>query len=407
MRYFLLHIKRMWKAFPAILATTLILAGALGILSWVQTMSASGDEQRQKITLALVGDSEDPTIGIGVSLMQEMDSSRFTCTLVDMEEDEARQALERQEIQGYLLIPEDFIQSVMYGDNDKVTFVTGTSQYTIGTLLARELADAVSTLLTETQSGIYAFQRFSKQEGATKNLDDRIYDINVRYFNYILPRAELFDIDTPDSTAAISYQGYYFCSVFLLFFLFLGIPGCHLFVQSDYSLCRLLHVRGQGALWQTLSEYGACCFLLLLSYITAAVSLGVASAALDLTLPEFSNFGAFDYTGLFFSFGLVIPLAAGILYLLSQVVKSLISGVILIFSCVLCLGYISGCFYPLSFFPEGVQKAAVFLPTGALMEYLQDVVTGESAWIPGLITFAWILALFAAAWGIRSYRLSR
>ncbi|MCU6748120.1 ABC transporter permease [Faecalicatena acetigenes] len=406
MKYFTLQIKRVCKAFPAIILTTIILAGALAALAYIQLSSASASEQRQKITLALVGDKEDPAIGLGVSLMQEMDSSRFTCALVDMEEAEAQKALERQEIQGYLLIPEDFIQSVMYGYNEKVTFVTDFSQPGISILLARELADAVSVLLTETQSGIYAFQRFAEQEDMTAGLDEAVYDMNIRYFNFVLPRQQLYHIDTPDSHTAISTQGYYFCSFLLLFFLFIGIAGCHLFVRSDLSLCRLLSVRGYGSFPQVLSEYAACCFLLLLHYLAALALLTGMVKITGITLPELIGESLQAYIKIFLAFGLLIPVTAGLLYLLSSLVRSLISAVILIFCCILSLGYISGCFYPLSFFPESLQKLAGFLPTGMSMEYMQRVLTGESpGWLPVFLCI-WTILFLLSAWAVRRRRLA-
>ena len=277
MKYFFLQTKRVCRAFPAILITTLILTGALALLCYLQTASDSESEEHQKISLGLVGDAEDPYLGFGVSLLQEMDSSRFTCTLTEMSEEEAQRALEKQQIHGYLIIPDDFLESVMSGENSKVTFVTGISQNGIGTLLARELADAVSTLLTETQSGIYAFQRFSEQHGAVENLTSDIYDINMRYFQYVLPRAELYDIDTPDSSPVISMQGYYFCALLLLFFLFLGTSGCHLFIRSDLSLNRILAVHGLGPVRQVLAEYSSCCILLLLSYLVIGAFLRFCS----------------------------------------------------------------------------------------------------------------------------------
>ncbi len=407
MKYFSLQLKRVCRAFPAILLTTLVLAGALALLAYLQALSSSHSEERQKITLALVGDAEDSYLGLGVALIQEMDSSRFTCTLTEMTEDEARRALEKQQINGYLVIPENFIRSVMTGKNSKVTFVTGTSQYTVGTLLARELADAVSTLLTETQSGIYAFQRFSIQQGAVDDLDSDIYDINLRYFQFVLPRTELYDIDTPDSSPVISMQGYYVCSAMLLFFLFLGISGCHLFIRSDLSLNRILEARGFGAFRQTIAEYASCCFLLLLNYLVLSALLPLFASKAAPAIPELSAFAAADYIGLFFSFFPVIPAVGGLLYFLSQCARSLISGILLTFLCVLGLGYISGCFYPLSFFPPEVQKLSALLPTGALMEYMQNVLLGEQNGPAILILAGWTAGFPALAFLIRRRRLSR
>ena len=91
MRYFLLQIKKVCKALPFLLITTLVLTGILGLLALAQTREAQADEGRQKIRLGIVGDAEDEFVKNGISLLQEMDSSRFTCTIEQMTETEARQ----------------------------------------------------------------------------------------------------------------------------------------------------------------------------------------------------------------------------------------------------------------------------------------------------------------------------
>ena len=286
MRYFLLQIKKVCKALPFLLITTLALTAILGLLALAQTKGVQADEGRQKIRLGIVGDSEDAFVQSGISLLQEMDSSRFTCTIEEMTESEARQALENQKINGYLIIPEDFVRSVMSGENEKVTFVTGTAQYGLGTMLARELADAVSTLLTETQSGIYAFTRFARQEGATASLDEQILQMNFRYFDVVLPRADIYNVDTRiphhscrcRDTISVRCFCYFSCSSGPL-------PVTFSFRRED-SLGRMLAVQGRGALSQALAEYGACCVLTGLSYLALAVILLAVSAGTGITLPE-------------------------------------------------------------------------------------------------------------------------
>ena len=49
MRYFLLQIKKVCKALPFLLITTLVLTGILGLLALAQTREAQADEGRQKI----------------------------------------------------------------------------------------------------------------------------------------------------------------------------------------------------------------------------------------------------------------------------------------------------------------------------------------------------------------------
>ena len=405
MKYLSIQIKRVWRVFPVILRTTLIMAGALGLFAYLQIVSDSGREEDQKITLALVGDTEDAYLGLGIDLLRAMDSSRFTCTLIEMTEEEAERALERQEINGCLIIPDDFIESVVYGENKKVTFVTGTAQSDIGVLLSRELADCVSILLTETQSGIYAFQRFARQQEPDRNLRQEIYDINMRYFQYVLPRAELYDIDTADSTPVISMQGYYVCAALLLFSLFLGMAGGKLFIRGDLSLNRMLAVRGTGAAQQVLSEYVSCCFLLLLNYLAAAAIFALFFREAGRMIPELENISMARGVRLVSGLALLIPVAGALLYFLSQCVRSLISGTILALLCAIGLGYISGCFYPISFFPEGIQRLAAILPTGILMEYMQRALLGEPGGRLILISCVWTFLLVFFSYLIRRYRL--
>lgn len=406
MRYFLLQIKKVCKALPFLLITTLVLTGILGLLALAQTREAQADEGRQKIRLGIVGDAEDEFVKNGISLLQEMDSSRFTCTIEQMTETEARQELERQEINGYLIIPDDFVRSVMSGENDKVTFVTGTAQYGLGTMLARELADAVSTLLTETQSGIYAFIRFARQEGATAPLDEQILQMNFRYFDVVLPRADIYNVDTPDSTSFLSVQGYYFCSVLLLFFLFFGTASCYLFIRREDSLGRMLAVQGRGALSQALAEYGACCVLTGLSYLALAVILLAVSAGTGITLPELEGKGPAGYITVLLAMALLIPVVSALQYFLTQLVHSLAGGVLLSFCCVAGMGYLSGCFYPLSFFPPSIQKISAWMPTGLLMEYLQRILTGDGAGMIPVLLMLWILLFAGASAGVKKFRLA-
>lgn len=407
MRYFLLQIKRVCRALPFLLITTLVLTGVVGLLAVIQAKTSAEDDGRQKIRLAVVGDTEDEFVKSGISLLQEMDSSRYTCTIEEMSEEEAQRALERREINGYLVVPQDFLRSVMSGDNYKVTFVTGTAQHGLGTMLARELADTVSVMLTETQSGIYAFSRFARQEGETDSLDDQILQLNFRYFDVVLPRADIYRIDTPDSTSFLSVQGYYFCSALLLFFLFFGTASCYLFIRREDSLGRMLAVRGRGAVSQTLSEYGAYCVLTGLCYLTISAVLMAVSAGAGATLPELEEAGAAGQIRILFAMALLIPAVSALQYFLCQMVRSLVSGVLLSFCCVVGLGYLSGCFYPLSFFPPAVQEISAWLPTGLLMEYLQRVLSGDGAAVIALLVLLWTTLFLAAALGMRRLRLSR
>ena len=106
-------------------------------------------------------------------------------------------------------------------------------------------------------------------------------------------------------------------------------------------------------------------------------------------IPELENISMVRGVRLVSGLALLIPVAGALLYFLSQCVRSLISGTILALLCAIGLGYISGCFYPISFFPEGIQRLAAILPTGILMEYMQRALLGEPGGRLILLSCVW------------------
>ena len=101
----------------------------------------------------------------------------------------------------------------------------------------------------------------------------------------------------------------------------------------------------------------------------------------------------------------MIPVLAAMHFFLYQLTGNLIGGVLLGFCVYMGLGYLSGCFYPLSFFPETVREVSNVLPPGLIMEYIQDLLTGSGVGSRILGLAAWTLVLLAGAWGIRSLRI--
>lgn len=407
MGYFYAQLKRGMRWLPAMLLVTALLAGILGVFLISKLSGQNDGTSRGNLILGITGDTSDDYFQMGMRIVEEMDNTRDTVTFEFMDETTARAALERQDIHGYLVIPDDFITSVMRGENKKAILVTGTAQENIGMLLVREIADTVSVLLTESQTGIYAYSDYVRENLGEGPSEEQIIKLNLRYFDLILPRDEIYELDTPDSMTVLSKQGYYVCAVFVLFVLFLGIAGCPLLIRGDDSLSRMLLIRGRGPLYQCLSEYGAWCVTMLAVYGMLSLVLIVPARLAGEAVPELSGMSLMQYLGMAVSFVWLVPVICAMEYFLCQAAKSLLSGLLLCFCCAAALGYLTGCFYPLSFWPEAVQKAVAILPTGLLMDYMGRILTGEQAalLVPGLLL--WLMAFLVFAWGLRKWELSR
>ena len=133
---------------------------------------------------------------------------------------------------------------------------------------------------------------------------------------------------------------------------------------------RLLKSRGVGAISQTVCELGAyILFLLLLS---------------ALLLPVFS---AFSLKGILHLIPLVFCIGT-VSYLIYNLSRDLVSGVLLQMVVAVAMCFVSGCFYPVYFFPLSVQNMAKFLPAAVAREHLSVLLTQQESTGSGLILAA-------------------
>ena len=150
--------------------------------------------------------------------------------------------------------------------------------------------------------------------------------LNLEYFNIILPRNNMYAMDTPDSQAVISLGGYYFSAVFLLLFMFMGITGAPIMIRKDRSLYQLMAVRGCGSISQVLSEYGAWCLLMLVFYVIISAGAGI----LEMFFAGDTGAG-WRIMGreaeIFAAMALMIPVLAAMHFFLYQLTGNLIGGV--------------------------------------------------------------------------------
>lgn len=151
--------------FPSVLLTAILLTGTLGLILYMVLNMNASSEDKQKAKIGLVGDLSDSYLELGMHALQNLDSTRFSVEFFPMSEEEARQQLELGELTAYARIPDDLVESIMSGENSKITYVTSSGSAEIVTLLSQELMEVVSELLVEAQNAIYGMQRLLRQNG--------------------------------------------------------------------------------------------------------------------------------------------------------------------------------------------------------------------------------------------------
>lgn len=375
--YLELQVKRIGKVFPAMMMTTLLLTGGMWLFVHMLMDMESSDEQKKKVQVGIVGDVEDNYLGMGIYALQTMDNSRFVIDFHNMTEEEARRDLEAGKLSVYVRIPDGFLESVLRGENKPITYVTAAGASGLGSVLMEELTETISGLLCESQSAIYGMQSLMTEHGLDEQLGTMTDNLNLQYIQFIFNRDRLYELEILGTPGGLSIEGYYLCAIIVLFLMLWGINGSILFGKRDMELSRILAAGNVRAAGQTTGEFAAYMIFMSIGFFTAAGILAVAGRMASLSVGEWKLAGYGDVFLFLLETLPVICMFSAMQLFLYELVSGTVNGVLLQFVCAVCIGYLSGCFYPIWFFPESVQKIAGILPGGVGVSYLGSCLQGQ------------------------------
>lgn len=396
--------RRVLKLYPAILAFTAVLAIALATLLVGVLGDNDAQESKQKIRLGLVGDISDSYLGIGVFAVQNFDTSKYYLEFIEMSEADAQAQLDAGELMGYIRIPDGFVQSLVDGENKKVCFVVGNSPASLGPILMQEIAQIVSDMIMESQSGIYGFMDVADTvEIDRSRYNDLVDEINVEYIRQIFDRESAYEVHLIGVSAGLPFTEYYFCAFFLLMLMLCGTVCVHLLVKTDLALPRLLYCSGHTLTGQIAAEYLPYAGMMWLNTLLLFFGVGLILPASGLTLlPDMTALG--DWLGLGGRLLPAVLLITAMQVFFYELTSTVISGVLLQVLTTVSLAYVSGFLYPLSSLPQAMQTLAGLLPTGVAFDYVAGAITGEGGalWATLLYTLALLfVTLLVRLWRLR------
>ena len=169
------------------------------------------------VTLAVAAPEGDGTPRQLEQYMNGMEDIAQYCHLVAMEEEQARAALERGEVTAALLLPENFIQGVRYGENPDLRLVVAGDR-PLESLLLLWVGQGASDILSAFQSGVYAvLELYEKNPPVGLSWDQAMIDINLRYITMALDRSNSFQIQMVSSTQALPIPLHYALSLLAYF----------------------------------------------------------------------------------------------------------------------------------------------------------------------------------------------
>ena len=224
---------------------------------------------------------------------------------------------------------------------------------------------------------------YSKSQDLTKDEQyDLDMDMSMEYLNLVTGRDSFTRLVSVGLGTSLSTISYYICGLLIFFIMGIGLANCSLMVKTNRSLEKNLYAKGYGVITQILGEYLPFLISTTLTLLVIFGGVGVASKYISIPVAEFKYFLPSDFVMLAIKLLPAIALLTAMQFLLYEAVSGVINSVLLQFVVAVVMGYISGCFYPSSFFPESVQKFSLLLPTGVAKEYFGNLLlgVGQGAW---------------------------
>ncbi len=212
-RYLLAQSKRTLKLFPAILAFTLVLALAVSSLLFGLIGNHSSKEANMRVRIGIVGNLKNSYLDIGVAALKSMDSSRYYIEFIELTEKEASKRLSKGDLDGYLNIPEGFVDSVASGGDMKMTYVMDNSPAALGPLAMQEIVDIIGNVLVDAQCATYGYTDLLHKTDLARNVRHKLMTaLTIEYIDTVLSREQWYDIHEFGFSSGLSFEGYYTCA---------------------------------------------------------------------------------------------------------------------------------------------------------------------------------------------------
>lgn len=360
-KYLFLQLKRLLRIIVPALLVAAVLFGCLA-LAYQAVVSLTDDNQQQaKIKFGVVGTAGDTFLEMGMLALNTIDSSRFAISFVTMDEAEAEELMRRGEIAAFVVIPDGFVDAAMYGEIMPVKYVSTAGAVGIVTMMKDEITKMVEDIVIETQKGIFGTGDAMRDKGLSSG--EAEYELTFKYFDFIFARSKMYAVSQLGNAEGIGLEEYLlsgFCVVLLMLVCLVFAPSM---VRSDMSLSRVLSANRRSVALQALCDF-AVYLIGIFCVIAVLMCVAVATGWVELT------------AGLILQWIPIVIALGAMSFLLYEVTTNLISGVLLQFFALLALCFVTGCFYPVTFFPESVQTLAAYLPTGIARTQLAESFAG-------------------------------
>jgi len=350
--YLLIQYKRIFKLLPGIVAMILVVAALLYAAGFALINSDAYKSEQQRYKLGVVGDTDDEMISLGVYMIGTLDESRYMIELVQYPDEEtAKKAMRAADISAYIVITEEFADAIDAMTNDaKLTYYATSGQKGITNIMMDEIAQIATNIIVYSETGILSLREIMKEQGYDKEIrHEKVNDLFMTYISALVLRTNVTEITELGLSDGLSTVEYYATGILLFFMLLLSFCGISYFLGTNDARAKFLKSKGLSAFGQVLAEY--------IPFFTVSI---IASSIIILLMQQPDKLPYLIPISIMF---------ASLGFMIFEILIGVINKILVAFMLYIAMGYVSGYFYPKSFFPDVVQKIGTYIPSGVAFSY--------------------------------------
>jgi len=397
MKYFVLQIKRVLRILPGAIAVVGILLASLVFAYYGISDLHSNSDKYTRFPIAIVGQTEDTYLELGLKAIETFDSSRYSVEILRMDEPSARKELEKGTISAYVVVPDGFMEAALRGEVLTLEYVSTAGAAGLTSIFKDEITRVIEDIVVACQKGMFGVSDVLSQNGQGSHTAQFVHDITLRYVELVLARSQVYQVQTLGIGDSLGLVEYLFSGLTVFLMLIIGVIFSGLYIKRDYSFERILMCKGMSIWVIVITELLALSLGILVCQIIVSAAFKALPFAQSL----------YDCTQMWWRM-IPVGLFAGTFgYCVFTFATNLLDGVVLHFFGCLSLCFVSGCLYPVFFFPERLQVIASYLPAGLARVCVSGCFSGANTTTECFALLGYCLLFTAASVIVRTGRIKQ
>lgn len=353
--------RRCFRLLPGLLLTSLLLILASGLVLHYYSSLLFGKNSFQNVTLAIYMPDDTSYNQLGLSLVSNMKSFKESLNIVEVTDiEEGKEMLADGEAIVFIIIPDDFINSIMTGENNPVQVLVKNGS-TFETHVVNDLLQNAASLLGCAQAAVYTVYdvgvEFDLDGEANYQLQRQVDNGNL---TYVFAREDVFSTETVDALSTYTLKEQ-LSAAFLILILFMTCFSLTAFYK-EHTLSYYIRQKSCG-----LGRAGVMISNCIASSLDVYLVYGVI----------FIVYRCIGLTPKGISFLAILPVVFLICILIRLVAECVssphIANLILVLA-VLLLLYLAGGIMPISYMPKFLQSLTCYNPMSWLLQYTLKIV---------------------------------